>query len=156
MKLKYIIPFFAAVIALLTGCKSDNDAIYLDGLNVSTSYVSLDKNGGTTQIFVSSADAWSFDAASIPAWLTVSPLSGSAGETTVSFSAEAYAGRDANTWGNARFVANLLEHIYLAHAKRCVNYAFAEDAPTIKKCFTITPADVQPIDVPKPKPHVGF
>lgn len=69
---------------------------------------------------------------------------------------EAYAGRDANTWGNARFVANLLEHIYLAHAKRCVNYAFAEDAPTIKKCFTITPADVQPIDVPKPKPHVGF
>ena len=69
---------------------------------------------------------------------------------------EAYAGRDANTWGNARFVANLLEHIYLAHAKRCVNYAFAEDAPTIKKCFTITPADVQPIDVPKQKPHVGF
>ena len=69
---------------------------------------------------------------------------------------EAYAGRDTNTWGNARFVANLLEHIYLAHAKRCVNYAFAEDALTIKKCFTITPADVQPINVPKPKPRVGF
>ncbi len=69
---------------------------------------------------------------------------------------EAYAGRDTNTWGNARFVANLLEHIYLEHAKRCVFYAFSEDAPTVKKCFTITPADVQPIDVPKPKPRVGF
>lgn len=69
---------------------------------------------------------------------------------------EAYAGRDANTWGNARFVANLLEHIYLAHAKRCVNFAFANDAPTIRKCFAITPADVQPIEVPKPKPRIGF
>lgn len=69
---------------------------------------------------------------------------------------EAYAGRDANTWGNARFVANLLEHIYLAHAKRCVNFAFANDAPTIRKCFAITPADIQPIEVPKPKPRVGF
>lgn len=69
---------------------------------------------------------------------------------------EAYASRDANTWGNARFVANLLEHIYLAHAKRCVNFAFANDAPTIRKCFAITPADIQPIEVPKPKPRVGF
>jgi len=69
---------------------------------------------------------------------------------------EAYACRDTNTWGNARFVANLLEHIYLAHAKRCVNFAFANDAPTIRKCFAITPADIQPIEVPKPKPRVGF
>lgn len=71
--------------------------------------------------------------------------------------AEAYANRDANTWGNARFVANLLEHIYLAHAKRCVRYVRESDSPYLKRrCFAITPADVQPIDVPKPKPRVGF
>lgn len=70
--------------------------------------------------------------------------------------AEAYANRDANTWGNARFVANLLEHIYLAHAKRCVRYIREEDSPNLKRCFAITPADIQPIEVPKPKPHIGF
>lgn len=69
---------------------------------------------------------------------------------------EAYAGRDANTWGNARFVANLLEHIYLAHAKRCVRSLYRDQSPHLKKCFAITPADIQSIAVPKPKPHIGF
>ena len=68
---------------------------------------------------------------------------------------EAYAKRDANTWGNARFVANLLEHIYLLHAKRCVRHIAMSPSKSIK-CFAITPADVQPIEVPQPKRRVGF
>lgn len=141
MKLKYIIPFFAAVIALLTGCKSDNDAIYLDGLNVSTSYVSLDKNGGTTQIFVSSADAWSFDAASIPAWLTVSPLSGSAGETTVSFSAEAYAGRTAAlklNSGNKTQEINVIQGLSEVSNATCAEVIAGPDAKTYRVTGTVT------------------
>ena len=141
MKLKYIIPFFAAVIALLTGCKSDNDAIYLDGLNVSTSYVSLDKNGGTTQIFVSSADAWSFDAASIPAWLTVSPLSGSAGETTVSFSAEAYAGRTAAlklNSGNKTQEINVIQGLSEVSNATCAQVIAGPDAKTYRVTGAVT------------------
>ena len=38
MKLKYIFPFFIAVIAVLTGCSNNQDASYLDGLRVSSSY----------------------------------------------------------------------------------------------------------------------
>ncbi|MCR5240817.1 MAG: DNA-binding protein [Prevotella sp.] len=141
MKLKYIIPFFAAVIALLTGCESDNEAIYLNGLNVSTSYVSLDKNGGTTQIFVSSADAWSFDAASIPAWLTVSPQSGSAGETTVSFSAEAYAGRTAALKiisGNKTQEINVIQGLSEVSNATCAEVIAGPDAKTYRVTGAVT------------------
>lgn len=64
---------------------------------------------------------------------------------------EAYAMRDPNTWGNARYVANLLEHIYMVHAKRCM-----KQIPPFNRFFTITPADIQPIDTPKPRPRIGF
>ena len=35
---------------------------------------------------------------------------------------EAYAQRDPMTWGNARFIANQLDRIYLQHARRCVSH----------------------------------
>lgn len=65
---------------------------------------------------------------------------------------EAYAARDADKWGNARYVANLLDHIYLLHAKRCIRKSHLK----ISQCFCITTADVQPIEVPKAKKRVGF
>ena len=89
MKLKYFIPSLVAVVAaIFTGCSSDNDPSYLDGLRVSQSYVALPQNGGSTSITINSADSWNIDEASIPAWLNISPKSGSAGEGTVSFSVE--------------------------------------------------------------------
>lgn len=95
MKLKYFIPAFMAVIAMLVGCSTDNDPIYLGEINVSTSYVAIDKEGGSTPVTVKAVGDWAFDTASIPEWLTVSPLSGSAGESTITFSAGAGAGRTA-------------------------------------------------------------
>ena len=58
-----------------------------------------------------------------------------------------------NDPGNARFVVNLLEHIYLVHAKRCMQSKSAHD---IKSFFSITPADIQPIEVSKEKKRIGF
>lgn len=66
--------------------------------------------------------------------------------------ADAYAVRDPQTWGNARFVANLLEHIYVRHARRCV----AMKAPNRRHILCITPADIEPITVPQPKRRIGF
>lgn len=66
---------------------------------------------------------------------------------------EAYTVRDPNTWGNARFVANLLEHIYLLHAKRCMRNHRHQ---AIIRFFSITPSDIQPIDIPKEKKRIGF
>lgn len=66
---------------------------------------------------------------------------------------ETYRVRDAKTWGNARFVANLLENMYMHHAMRCMKH---KDSIDRKHLLQITPADVQPISVSKPKPKIGF
>ena len=65
---------------------------------------------------------------------------------------QAYQQRNPQTWGNARFVANQLERIYIQHAMRCVR-----QTPTDKRQLRLlTPEDILPIDVPKEKRHIGF
>jgi len=88
MKLKYFLSFIA-LIGLLASCSDDDAMTLLDEIQVSSSYVSIDEAGGSNTITVNAKEAWSFDAEELPAWLTVSPMSGGAGETTVTFSAPA-------------------------------------------------------------------
>lgn len=64
----------------------------------------------------------------------------------------AYASRDADTWGNARFIANQLDRIYLTHAQRCVH----QQSINSKQIQMLTHADIQAIDVPKPIKRIGF
>ena len=73
-------------------------------------------------------------------------------ETYRSIIANAYQMRDPETWGNARFVANQLERIYLSHAQRCIS----SDINDRDQLFTITPADIQPIEVPRQRARIGF
>lgn len=64
----------------------------------------------------------------------------------------AYSVRDPQSWGNARFVANQLERIYLQHAQRCVR-----ECPSDKEqLLLLTPADILPIEVARPRPRIGF
>ena len=65
---------------------------------------------------------------------------------------KAYQQRDPDTWGNARFVANQLDRIYIQHAARCVHHIPKD----ISQMRTITADDIQPIEVPKPKMKIGF
>ena len=65
---------------------------------------------------------------------------------------QAYQERDPLTWGNARFVANQLERIYVKHALRCVNH-LPDRKSDMRK---LTPEDIQPIEVSKPRPRLGF
>ena len=88
MKLKYFISFFALV-ALLSSCSDDDAMTLLDEIQVSSSYVGIDEAGGSTTITLNASESWSFDEAELPEWLTVSPMHGGAGETTVTFTAPA-------------------------------------------------------------------
>ena len=88
MKLKYFISFFALV-ALLAGCSDDDAMTLFDEIQVSSSYVSIDEAGGSNTITLNAKEAWTFDAEELPAWLTVSPMNGGAGETQVTFTAPA-------------------------------------------------------------------
>ena len=64
----------------------------------------------------------------------------------------AYSVRDPQSWGNARFVANQLERIYLQHAQRCVR-----ECPSDKEqLLWLTPADITPIEVARARPRIGF
>ena len=65
---------------------------------------------------------------------------------------QAYQVRDPETWGNARFVSNQLERIYIQHAARCV-----KQCPKDKReLLLLTSEDIVPIEIPRPKTKIGF
>ena len=70
----------------------------------------------------------------------------------VSILSAAYQARDPQTWGNARFIGNLLERIYIQHASRCVK----QQLYVKSELLSLTPEDIVSIDVPRPKAKIGF
>ena len=60
--------------------------------------------------------------------------------------------RDSQTWGNARFVGNLLERIYIQHASRCVK----QQTKDMFEILSLTPEDIVTIEIPRPKAKIGF
>ena len=65
---------------------------------------------------------------------------------------QAYKIRNSETWGNARFVANQLERIYIQHATRCIN----QQPKDKKDLLILTPEDISPIEVPRQRTKIGF
>ncbi|MBU1019947.1 MAG: DNA-binding protein [Firmicutes bacterium] len=86
MKLKRIFPFFIVLLALLTSCTDEEIMTLLDEVQVSSSYVSIPVEGGSTSITVTAKDSWTVE--NNVTWLTISSTSGSAGESTLSFTAQ--------------------------------------------------------------------
>src|SRR5690554_4877382 len=86
MKLKRIFPFFAAILALMASCTDEETMTLLGEIQVSSSYVSIPVDGGSTAITVTAKDSWTVE--NNAEWLTISSTSGSAGESTLTFSAE--------------------------------------------------------------------
>ena len=64
----------------------------------------------------------------------------------------AYQTRDTQTWGNARFISNQLERIYIQHASRCVK----QQTKAKSELLTLTIEDIVPIEVPRPRVKIGF
>ena len=65
---------------------------------------------------------------------------------------KAYGQRDPRTWGNARFIANQLERIYIQHATRCI-----KQRPVDKQQLRLlTPEDIFPLEQPQTRRHIGF
>lgn len=93
MKLKSILSAFAAVALFAVGCTEEPIAMELAELQVSDTYVALPTDGGNAAITVTANADWAFCTSgkqdTIPAWLTISPLNGAAGETNVTFTAGA-------------------------------------------------------------------
>lgn len=77
----------ALLLGLATGCQQEIIQT-LSEIKVSTSYASIDVNGGSATVDVDATDSWQVEASSVPSWLTVSPMSGSAGKSTITLTAD--------------------------------------------------------------------
>jgi hypothetical protein len=91
MKLKYLFPLFIAMLALMASCTDEETMTLLDEVQVSSSYVTLPLDGGSTSITVTAQDSWTIEKVTTDKddaeWLSISSASGSAGETELTFSA---------------------------------------------------------------------
>lgn len=85
MKLRNILAALVAGVSLFASCVEEADH-YLDEVKVSSSYVALDMGDASVTIDMTTTDSWTIT--DVPEWLTVSPLSGSAGSQKVTFSAK--------------------------------------------------------------------
>ena len=107
MKLKYILGFLLSAF-LLTGCSDDDKTIgKLDSLQLDKTFLSIPMTGGDVSVVLTATADWKFENAfdqdsknkkvlPVPTWLTASQTSGGAGQTTITFHADASdAGREA-------------------------------------------------------------
>lgn len=91
MKLKNIFSLLLlSVVALFTSCSTDDDITLLDDIQVSQSYISIPEEGGSVSITVTAKSDWLL--IDVPEWITPSTTFGTAGSTTLTFTAEAYSG----------------------------------------------------------------
>ena len=159
MKLRYFFPLFVAVVAMLTGCATDQDRSYLGEIRLSQSYVALNTAGGSTTITLTATSDWKFEKViaktekgsdgktittyhETPDWLTVTPLSGGAGENiAITFSAEAAEGRTATlkiSCGNKTQEVNIIQGIAKVSTATCAEVIAGPDAKTYRVTGTVT------------------
>ena len=92
MKLKYLFPLLLiAMLALMTSCADEETMTLLDDVQVSSSYVALPVDGGSSKITVTTVDSWTIEKVTSEKdnveWLTISSTTGSAGESELTFTA---------------------------------------------------------------------
>lgn len=88
MKLRYLLVSFLAALGF-AACEAEPEMTLLDEVQVSQSFVTFPAQGGSAKITVTAQDSWTVDTTGTSKWLKVSPMSGSAGETDVTFTAVA-------------------------------------------------------------------
>lgn len=141
MKLNRLFLTLAAIAATAVSCVKDELA-QLDEVQVSQSYIALPTEGGSCDVTVTATGSW--EITDIPEWLTVTPASGVAGKTVVTFSAEATSATNESVLkllcsGKTQLltVLQMAEKIELP-ISTCKEVNAAEDGPIFKIKGTIT------------------
>lgn len=86
MKFRYFIA--ALFLCLAIGCEQE-ELSTLSEIQLSQSYVSLNVAGGQESLSFTATDSWQVVESSVPSWLSISPMSGPAGEAIITFNADA-------------------------------------------------------------------
>jgi hypothetical protein len=138
MKLKYIFPFFIAILALMASCTNEATVTLLDKIQVSSSYVSIPVEGGSTSITVTAKDSWTVEKVTTTKnkveWLSISSTSGSAGESTLTFSAQSTLdGRTAEVLihiGSETQRINIIQGLATISSAKCAEVIAGPDSKT--------------------------
>lgn len=141
MKARYIIASLAAALTVFSGCQKEEAIHLLDEVKVSTSYVSIPQDGGSSApVTVEAASSWTITGA--PAWLTISPTSGSAGSSNVTFSAEkTIDGRTAEvllSCDGATQRINVIQGLSTISNASCAEIIAGPDSKTYRVTGTVT------------------
>ena len=131
-----------AALMMFVSCSDDFEPTYLGEVQLSSSYVAIPEGGGSTAVTVTATDNWTIDVEKIPAWLTVAPASGGAGETTITFSAEkALDGRTAelqlNCGGKTQLI-NVIQGLSTVSNATCAEVIAGPDSKTYRVTGTVT------------------
>ena len=142
MKLRYILAALAASMFLMVGCNENEELGTLGNIQVSDTHVSIPMSGGTKTITVNATDAWSITS-TIPEWLTVSPTSGSAGQTTITISApETVSGKGdteiAISCGGYTQYIMVIQGLKAAEAATCAQVNAGPEGKTYRVTGTVT------------------
>lgn len=138
MKLKRIFPFLVALLALMTSCTDEETMTLLDEIQVSSSYVAIPVEGGSTSITVTAKDSWTAEKVTTDKnkveWLTISSTTGNAGESTLTFSASsAIDGRTAEVLiksGDKTQRVNIIQGLATIASATCAEVIAGPDSKT--------------------------
>lgn len=105
MKFRYLFSAFAASLVLLSGCAKEESVGSLDNIELSDTFLSIKAEGGSVGLTITATEDWAFQTIDktwpevvsekdgqevrTPSWLSVDKMSGTSGQTKVTFSAEA-------------------------------------------------------------------
>ena len=140
MKLRYL---FSIILSALffAGC-ADISTDSWDNIKLSQTYVSIPVEGGSAKITIDATEDWAFQAGEDwPEWLTVDNMSGAAGETTVTFTADANQGREAElvikAGDNSQFV-RVRQGSLAAASATCAEIIAGPDGKTYRTKGVVT------------------
>lgn len=142
MKLRYILAALAASMFLMVGCNEEEELGTLGSIQVSDTYVSLPMSGGTKTVTVNATDSWTVTS-TLPDWLTVSPTSGSAGQTTLTITApETVSGKGeteiAISCGGYSQYIMVVQGLKAAEAATCAQVNAGAEGKTYRVTGTVT------------------
>lgn len=159
MKLRYILGMMLSAF-LFVGCSDDDDTMGVFGdVSVSQSFLSIPDTGGDAFVTVKASGAWKFDEIfqtitknddgtrdttynALPAWLSADVLAGAAGETKVTFHADATSGgREAElqlVMGNHTQFIMVRQGSMEAASATCAEVIAGNDGKTFRVKGTVT------------------
>jgi hypothetical protein len=147
MKMRNIIPVFAALfVLLLVGCKDDDSMAQLGELQVSKSYVSIPVEGGSDTITLTAHSDWKLTKVVTKKdsvkWLEISDTIGTAGQKEIIFKTkEKYEGRTAEVLitcnGQTQHI-NIVQGLAVPSEATCADVIAGPDSKTYLVTGTVT------------------